>query len=129
MWRSTGRFAELATSSIPNNANCRRCRRWNSSRRLLSAILLMLFLHRRFAIILDGAKIIILFQRPSILRARRVFERLHSKATPARSAENVLSMLEADIASETLKFGVKVGGATVGIAGAITFGGGRLIIL
>ena len=44
-------------------------------------------------------------------------------------AENVLSMLEADIASETLKFGVKVVGATVGIAGAITFGGGRLIIL
>ena len=44
-------------------------------------------------------------------------------------AENVLSMLEADIASETLKFGVKVVGATAGVAAVITVGGGMLIIL
>ena len=44
-------------------------------------------------------------------------------------AEKVLSTLEADIASETLKFGVKVVGATAGVAAAITVGGGMLIIL
>ena len=44
-------------------------------------------------------------------------------------AENVLSMLEADIASETLKFGVKVVGAAAGVAAVITVGGGMLIIL
>lgn len=44
-------------------------------------------------------------------------------------AEKVLSTLEADMASETWKFGVKVVGAAAGVAAVITIGGGMLIIL
>lgn len=44
-------------------------------------------------------------------------------------AEKVIGMLESDITSETTKFGIKVVGATAGAAAAITFAGGKLVIL
>ena len=44
-------------------------------------------------------------------------------------AEGMLSKLEEDIKSETLKFGVKMVGAASGVAAVVAVGGGKLIIL
>jgi len=45
------------------------------------------------------------------------------------SAEEMLSKLKEDITSETWKFGVKVVGASAGVAAVVAVGGGKLIIL
>lgn len=46
-----------------------------------------------------------------------------------KEAEDVLSMLESDIKSEVLKYGITLVGAAAGISAMITLGGGKIIIL